>query len=167
MRHYVEIKHVCSILISGISKKRALGASPHHKKSKDREEIRKSELRKVRYRERRRGRARGRRWKVNRILSKRLAVRHELCTGKRQSATMAPSIIDIISKKRDGLELSRDEIETFVRMVTDGTAQDCQIGMHAFFSWKIKIFFSTAHLLSQNSRCILVGLFVCFAFYSF
>lgn len=123
----------------------SLGSATALQKSKDREEIRKTVLRKVRYRERRRGRARGRRWKVNRILSKRLAVRHELCTGKRQSAAMAPSIIDIISKKRDGLELSRDEIETFVRMVTDGTAQDCQIGMHTFYSWKIRnIFFNCA-----------------------
>jgi Glycosyl transferase family, helical bundle domain len=57
----------------------------------------------------------------------------ELCTGKHQSARMAPSIIDIISKKRDGHELTRDEIEAFVRMVIDGTAQDCQIGMLACF----------------------------------
>jgi hypothetical protein len=58
--------------------------------------------------------------------------RDELCTGKHQSARMAPSIIDIISKKRDGHELTRDEIEAFVHMVTDGTAQDCQIGLHEF-----------------------------------
>jgi len=59
--------------------------------------------------------------------------RDELCTGKHQSARMAPSIIDIISKKRDGHELTRDEIEAFVRMVIDGTAQDCQIGLQMHF----------------------------------
>jgi Glycosyl transferase family, helical bundle domain len=59
--------------------------------------------------------------------------RDELCTGKHQSARMAPSIIDIISKKRDGHELTRDEIEAFVRMVIDGTAQDCQIGLQMLF----------------------------------
>ncbi|CAB3383225.1 Hypothetical predicted protein [Cloeon dipterum] len=39
-----------------------------------------------------------------------------------------PSIVDIIAKKRDAQELSKEDVEAFVAMVTRGTAQDCQIG---------------------------------------
>jgi thymidine phosphorylase len=39
-------------------------------------------------------------------------------------------IIDLIAKKRDKNELNREEIESFVQMVSNGTAEDCQIGLH-------------------------------------
>ncbi|XP_059488892.1 thymidine phosphorylase-like [Neocloeon triangulifer] len=57
-----------------------------------------------------------------------LEIRSEQSGGGCQLDEMRPSVLDVIAKKRDGHELSREEIEAFVTMVTDGTAQDCQIG---------------------------------------
>ena len=38
------------------------------------------------------------------------------------------SIPDLIAKKRDGLELSSEEIQQFIEGLSDGQVQDCQIG---------------------------------------
>ncbi|XP_071452625.1 thymidine phosphorylase-like [Hetaerina americana] len=38
------------------------------------------------------------------------------------------SIVQLIEKKRDGKELSHDEIQAFINHTVNGTAQDCQIG---------------------------------------
>lgn len=36
---------------------------------------------------------------------------------------------DLIKKKRDGRELSNEEVQAFIQAVTDRTIQECQIGM--------------------------------------
>nr|CAD7202159.1 unnamed protein product [Timema douglasi] len=38
------------------------------------------------------------------------------------------SVPELIRKKRDGEELTDDELHSFVTGVTDGTVQDCQVG---------------------------------------
>jgi len=38
------------------------------------------------------------------------------------------SIPDLIGKKRDGLELSADEIKQFIEGLSNDTVQDCQVG---------------------------------------
>ena len=37
-------------------------------------------------------------------------------------------IPDIIAKKRDGIELSSDEIKQFIDGISNGTVQECQAG---------------------------------------
>jgi thymidine phosphorylase len=38
------------------------------------------------------------------------------------------SIPDLITKKRDGLELTQDEIKQFIEGLSNDTVQDCQVG---------------------------------------
>lgn len=38
------------------------------------------------------------------------------------------SIPDLIAKKRDGLELSTDEIKQFIEGLSNDAVQDCQVG---------------------------------------
>lgn len=38
------------------------------------------------------------------------------------------SIPDLITKKRDGLELSPSEIQQFITGLSNGDVQDCQVG---------------------------------------
>ncbi len=38
------------------------------------------------------------------------------------------SIPDLIAKKRDGLELTPDEIKQFIEGLSNDTVQDCQVG---------------------------------------
>ncbi|XP_034534824.1 thymidine phosphorylase [Notolabrus celidotus] len=46
------------------------------------------------------------------------------------------SIPDLIKKKRDGEQLSDEEIRTFIRAVTDGTMQESQIGAMLMAIWQ-------------------------------
>ena len=50
-----------------------------------------------------------------------------MATITQQSANML-SIPDLIIKKRDGLELSSNEIKQFIEGLSDDTVQDCQVG---------------------------------------
>lgn len=45
------------------------------------------------------------------------------------------SIPDLIKRKRDGQELSDEEIQTFIHAVTNGTIQECQIGAMLMAVW--------------------------------
>ncbi|XP_027899803.1 thymidine phosphorylase-like [Xiphophorus couchianus] len=47
-----------------------------------------------------------------------------------------PSIVDLIRKKRDGGQLTDEEIKFFIESVTTGRMQDCQIGAMLMAIWQ-------------------------------
>jgi thymidine phosphorylase len=48
------------------------------------------------------------------------------------------SVLELIRKKRDGEELSENEIKTFVNHLINGTIQECQIGAYNFLNSREK-----------------------------
>ncbi|XP_051811845.1 thymidine phosphorylase isoform X1 [Acanthochromis polyacanthus] len=57
------------------------------------------------------------------------------CILRTASTTML-SIPELIRKKRDGGELSDDEIKTFIRAISDGSIQDAQTGAMLMAIWQ-------------------------------
>lgn len=65
-------------------------------------------------------------------------------TDVRMNTQSLLSIPDLIGKKRDGLELSPDEIKQFIEGLSNDTVQDCQVGamlMAIYTKGSFKFFF--------------------------
>ena len=62
------------------------------------------------------------------------------------------SIPDILAKKRDGIELSSDEIKQFIDGISNGTVQECQAGamlMAIYTRGNLKNFFQFSSLFNS------------------
>lgn len=56
-----------------------------------------------------------------------------MATGAKNEPSHKFSVPKLIAKKRDGGQLTREEIEFFVRSVADNSIEGCQLGISALF----------------------------------